>query len=64
MPMWPCINSQGLLQGNYTKQNQNGFSLLWFQHKVPFVYNVSGILRVEDVPGKVLGLLPSWRLLS
>ncbi len=38
------------------------------KHKKQSKYNrrvcVTGIIRVEDVPGEMLGFLPCWRLLQ
>lgn len=41
-------------------KNKMGLAYCGFNTRYPLFNNVSGILRVEDVPGKVLGLLPSW----
>lgn len=40
------------------------FSYCGLKGSIPSVHIVSGILCLEDVPGKVLGFLPSRRLLS
>ena len=39
----------------------NHYNLL-LHHQICFL-SPPGVLRVEDVPGEMLGLLPYWRLL-
>lgn len=41
------------------------FGIVNFESRYsPTLHHFSGVIRVEDVPGTMLGLLPCWRLLQ